>query len=68
MIEVVIRCKEVAKERRDRDVQFHINQKLRDAGIPAKGDIAFMGVTRGKLSWTPQPNGDLLFQWSDSNG
>lgn len=65
MIEVVIRQKEVAKERRDRDVQFHINQKLRDAGIPAKGDITFMGVSHGKLSWTPQPNGDLLFQWRE---
>lgn len=68
MIEVVIREKDIAKERSDRDARFHLNQKLRDAGIPAKGDVTFLGVTHGRLRWTPQPNGDLLFQWSDSNG
>lgn len=68
MIEVVIREVDVAKERRDRDVQFHINKKLRDAGIPARGDIAFLGVTHGKLVWRQLPSGDLLFQWKDSNG
>jgi len=41
-------------------------ERLRNAGIPVKGHLVLLGVTRGTLiEMHEMPSGNLIYEWSD---
>ena len=65
MVEVTLDAAEIVQARSETLLGITVLERLRKAGVPARGSIMLLGVERGVLSMSEDAFGSTVFTWRD---